>query len=158
MSTYNCTIRTNYFKVNNEDAFLELMKHVQGAENKVEVFSLVASVVKKFAFGCYGAIVGIDEDFYLQENHIDPTNEDEFDEDDFTENRYFMFVEHLQTLVAEDDAIIIYEAGNEKFRYVVGSAELITREKTEYLEIKDFARMRVAQLLDNPSWTTRSDN
>ena len=157
MSTYNCTIRTNYFKVNNEDAFLELMKHVQGAENKVKVLSMVEGGVKKFAFGCYGAIVGIDEEFYLQKNHIDPTNEDEFDEDDFTENRYFIFIERLQALIAEDDAIIIYEAGNENLRCVVGSAEIITREKTEYLEIKDFARLRVAQLLGNPSWITRSD-
>ena len=44
MSNYCCTIRTNYFRVKDDEAFREFMGRVQGDEDSIEIFTKKAMV------------------------------------------------------------------------------------------------------------------
>ena len=57
--------------------------------------------------------------------------------------------------IADDDAVIILESGNEKLRYVVGSAVVITNTDYEYMEISTLAAEMAAKLLNNSQWKTK---
>lgn len=142
MANYCCVTRTNYFHVKDPDAFREFMGRVV-AEDSVDVWEEddgKGNIV--FGFGCYGNIFGV---------NTEPNNDDdgEFDWEEF--------VHGLSKHVADDDAIIIMESGNEKMRYVVGSATVITKKDWEYMEIAPIAVQRASELLKNPNWRTKVD-
>lgn len=155
MAGYYCTIRTNYFQVTDENAFRELMKHVQGTEDKVEVFERKEDGVKLFGFGCGSDIAGVDEEYFMRAHGIDLDGDVELDEDDFAEGRYDVFTDCLQKLIVEGDAVIILEASSEKLRFVNGLAEIITRNRMEYLDIKRLSIECAAKMLNNPGWNTQ---
>ena len=108
MANYCCTIRTNYFHVKDEDKFRDLMSRVYGCEDSIHLWEEKDSDGKAvFGFGVYGGIAGL-------------RNAQEDEDDDVDESSYDEFIDGLQSCVADNDAIIIMEAGNEKMRYVVG--------------------------------------
>ena len=140
MANYCCTIRTNYFHVKDEAEFRSLMEQVYGSEDAVEVWEKRDDEGNTtFGFGCYGGIAGIRDT----------------DDDDLEETAFDRFLEKLQQCVAEDDAVIILEAGNEKMRYVVGTALVLTGKVCEFLDIAELAEKRAAELLATPSWKTK---
>ena len=140
MANYCCTIRTNYFHVKDEAEFRSLMEQVYGSEDAVEVWEKRDDEGNTtFGFGCYGGIAGIRDT----------------DDDDLEETAFDRFLEKLQQCVAENDAVIILEAGNEKMRYVVGTALILTNKACEYLDIAELAEKRAAELLATPSWKTK---
>ena len=140
MANYCCTIRTNYFHVKDEAEFRSLMEQVYGSEDAVEVWEKRDDEGNTtFGFGCYGGIAGIRDT----------------DDDDLEETAFDRFLEKLQQCVAENDAVIILEAGNEKMRYVVGTALILTNKACEYLDIAELAEKRAAELLAIPSWKTK---
>ena len=117
------------------------MEQVYGSEDTIEVWEKHDDGGSTmFGFGCYGGIAGIRD-----------TDED----DDLEETAFDRFLEKLQQCVAEDDAVIILEAGNEKMRYVVGSALILTSKVCEFLDIAELAEKRAAELLATPSWKTK---
>ena len=59
--------------------------------------------------------------------------------------------------VTEDDAILIFESGNEKLRYVVGSVAVITSKGYKYRDITDVGMEMAEQMLNNPDYTTRCE-
>lgn len=140
MADYECVIRSNYFRVKDPEAFKAFMSHVYGSaplecwEEKDKDGSLV------FGFGLYGDIYGY--------NAADGDDED---------GDYEAFLDELQHHVAEDDAIIILECGNEKLCYVIGSAVVITSTQVDYLDITTLATTRAAELLKNFEWITQCD-
>ena len=158
MSMYQCATRTNYFQVNDEEKFRELMGHVVSAEDKVELFEKERDGVRYFAFGCYSSIEGVDEAEYCRACGFDyGPDSDKFDDDDYNENREDVFITMLQSIVAENDAIIIMQAGREKLRYVTGIAEIITRGGYRYVDLRN-AAINVAQMmLGNSEWTTQME-
>lgn len=140
MANYCCVVRTNYFHVKDDEAFRSLMNTVQGSENTISVWEENDNDGKiLFGFGTYGGIAGI----------VTPEDED-------FEGDYDAFIDRLQELVADDDAIIIFEAGNENLRYVIGSATVITSTNYQYLNITNLAEKTASQMLGNPSWRTQS--
>ena len=142
MANYCCTIRTNYFYVKDEAEFRSLMEQTYGSEDTIEVWEKSdGGGNTMFGFGCYGSIAGI-------------RNTDE-DDDDLEDTAFDRFLEKLQQCVAEDDAVIIMEAGNEKMRYVVGTALILTNKACECLAIAELAEKRAAELLAIPSWKTK---
>ena len=142
MANYCCTIRTNYFHVKDEAEFRSLMEQTYGSEDTIEVWEKRDDGGNTmFGFGCYGSIAGI-------------RNTDEED-DDLEDTSFDRFLEELQQCVAEDDAVIIMEAGNEKMRYIVGTALILTNKACECLDISELAEKRAAELLAIPSWKTR---
>jgi hypothetical protein len=143
MANYCCTIRTNYFHVKDEDKFRDLMGRVYGCEDSVELWEEKDSDGKTvFGFGVYGGISGL-------------RNAQEDEDDDIDESSYDEFIDGLQECVADNDAIIIMEAGNEKMRYVVGSASIITSKEFQYMDIADLATRKAAELLGNTDWSTK---
>lgn len=140
MANYCCATRTNYFHVKDPVVFKEFMKTVSTSDDYVSVWDEKdENGDPVFGFGCYGTIYGIAHDG------------DDVDDD------YDEFVNGLAELVAEDDAIIIMESGNEKLRYVVGSALVITSKHGEYFSIDSIAAQAAAEILGNPNWKTRLD-
>lgn len=145
MANYNCTIRTNYFHVKDNEKFEEFMTHVYGED--LEVFhSADSNGNKVYGFGGYGEIAG----YFNKE-------EDYEDNDEAWDNAYDNFIDGLVTHVTEDDAILIFESGNEKLRYVVGSVAVITSKGYEYRDIRDVGMEMARQMLNNPDYTTRCE-
>lgn len=145
MANYNCIIRTNYFHVKDNEKFEEFMTHVYGED--LEVFhSADSNGNKVYGFGGYGGIAG----YFNKE-------EDYEDNDEAWDNAYDNFIDGLVTHVTEDDAILIFESGNEKLRYVVGSVAVITSKGYEYRDIRDVGMEMARQMLNNPDYTTRCE-
>jgi len=141
MANYYATIRTNYFSVKDENAFRELMQSVN-AEDEVHVFEQPQSDgSKKYGFGCYGSIYGIP---------VEPDGND-------LDGGMDRFLDALQNLVYEDDAIIITEAGNEKLRYVIGFSTVITSKEIQGVSIPDKALYLAQELLGNKNYQTQMD-
>ena len=140
MANYCCTVRTNYFHVKDEDKFKDLMSRVYGCEDEIQLWERKDQNGKTtFGFGAYGGIAGL-------------RSADDEDEDD---NAYDEFLDGLRECVADNDAIIIMEVGNEKMRYVVGAAEIITSKKCEYIEISELAAQKAAEMIGVTDWTTQ---
>lgn len=144
MANYTCTIRSNYFHVKDPDAFRLFMGRVYGAVDSVELFeNKAADGTPMFGFGTYGGIGGVRD--------AAADNSDDYDAD---ESAYDVFIDGLQSHIADDDAIIILESGNEKLRYVVGQATIVTGKDYDVLSIQELAVARAAAMLGNPNWKT----
>lgn len=142
MANYCCTIRTNYFHVKDDETFRTLMNRVYGCEDNVELWEEKDKDGRTiFGFGVYGGISGLRD------------SGDDIDDD----SSYDDFIDCLQEAVADDDAIIILESGNEKMRYVVGSATIITSSDYKYMDITSLAMKQAMEMLHNPSWQTRCE-
>ena len=139
MANYCGTCRTNYFKVKNEKAFLNFMNNVVGDD--FYIFDKEdKDGNKSFGFGCYGEIYGI-------ATKVGDENEVEYD--------YDLFLENLQEHIADNDAIIIMEAGHEKLRYVKGSVLVITSAKIMYKDTDELAIELARKALKNENYTTQ---
>lgn len=145
MANYCCTIRTNYFHVKDEEKFRVLMNRVYGSEDTIELWEEKDKAGNTvFGFGTYGGISGV------------KNAKEDYDED-VDETAYDEFIDGLQECVADDDAIIILESGNEKLRYVIGSATIITSKDYKYLDIAAVASQEAAEMLGRPNWRTRCE-
>lgn len=143
MANYYCTVRTNYFHVKDDEAFRALMNRVYGCEDSVELWEEKDKDGRAvFGFGVYGGISGLRD-----------SDDDGFDDD----SSYDDFIDRLQESVADDDAIIILESGNEKMRYVTGSATIITSSECKYMDITSLAVKQAGEMLHNSSWQTRCE-
>lgn len=146
MANYEGFVRTNYFRVKDEEQFRELMSKVVGEYEEPEVWTREGKNGETFfAFGCYGEICG------LRTNPEDENYDEDYDES------FDAFIDGLQNCVAEDDAIIIYESGHEKLRYLIGSATIITSTQTKYCDIRTYALDNARKLLKNENFDTVSD-
>ena len=139
MANYMCVTRSNYFSVNNKEAFEAFMARVYGSDENVEVWN----DGDKYAFGCYGSISGLRSD-----------DSEEYDEDEET---YDAFIDGLQSFVSDGDAIILSEVGFEKLRYLVGLATIITRADCKTITIGGQAMQVAREMLGDANWATRND-
>lgn len=143
MANYSCTVRTNYFHVKDEEAFRSLMSRVYGREDAVELWEDKDKDGKTvFGFGALGGIAGVFD-----------SKEDDTDDD----TAYDEFICGLRKCVADDDAIIILESGNEKLNYVIGNARIITGSDFEYLNITALAIEKAKEMLGKPNWNTKCE-
>ena len=150
MANYESTMRTNYFKVKDEEKFKALMDTVSAVD--MHLFEDTTSDgAKLFGFGCYGCISGVPMDTDGNYVEVSVDNNDDYDYD------YDVFLVELQKHVAEDDAIIITEAGYEKLRYVNGSSIVITSKEIKYLDITNLAFIEAKKMLNNEKWETQTE-
>lgn len=142
MANYYGVTRTNYFKVTNEDAFVELMDRCKSDDFEgVSVWTNESEDgAKTYGFGCYGCFEGI------------KVGEDEDAECDFS-----AFVSELQKLLPEGEAVIITHAGHEKLRYIGGGVTVITKDKVEYRYLSKIGLNLAKEMLDNPNWVTQNE-
>lgn len=127
MASYLCAIRTNYFRVTEEEKFKNLIDEF--LSGSCEVFTRTDVNSNK--------LVGFGSD----ENINWPEDETGF-------------VSGLQECLAEDDSIIVLEVGHEKLRYLVGTATIITRSSIETIDLTSLAISKAAEMLGNPDYTT----
>ena len=144
MSNYCCTVRTNYFRVKDENVFYDLMNNVQCYEGCILIMTKESeSGDKLFGFGCESNICG----------YVDSSS----NESEEVEADYDRFILELQKCVAEGDAVIIFEVGNDNLRYVVGQAMVVTSNKSELLDISSLAKDKAANMLENEDWDTECE-
>ena len=127
MASYVCAIRTNYFRVTEEEKFRNLIDEF--LSGSCEVFTRTDVNSKK--------LVGFGSDENIN-----------WPEDDTG------FVSGLQECLAEDDSIIVLEVGHEKLRYLIGAATIITRSSIETIDLTSLAISKAAEMLGNPDYTT----
>lgn len=127
MASYVCAIRTNYFRVTEEEKFRNLIDEF--LSGSCEVFTRTDVNSNK--------LVGFGSDENIN-----------WPEDDTG------FVSGLQECLAEDDSIIVLEVGHEKLRYFVGAATIITRSSIETIDLTSLAISKAAEMLGNPDYTT----
>lgn len=143
MANYCCVYRTNYFKVKDNEKFKEFMTHVYAED--LEVFHKKDENGNElYGFGGYGGISG----YFNNENEYE-------DSDEAWDNAYDNFIDGLAKQVAEDDAVLLFEVGNEKLRYIVGSVAVITSKGYEYRDITDVGVEIAKQMLNNPNYNTQ---
>ena len=138
MANYECVIRTNYFHVKDRDRFRALMDVVT-AGNLESWEKDDGNGSSVFAFGSYGTVYGIP---HLVEGGEYGVDEESYDE----------FLYQLKDLVAEDEAVIIMEAGHEKLRYVSGNATIVTSKTVEYIDLEQAALKLCRKLLHDPDY------
>lgn len=127
MASYVCAIRTNYFRVTEEEKFRNLIDEF--LSGSCEVFTRTDVNSNK--------LVGFGSD----ENINWPEDETGF-------------FSGLQECLAEDDSIIVLEVGHEKLRYFVGAATIITRSSIETIDLTSLAISKAAEMFGNPDYTT----
>lgn len=146
MANYCCTVRTNYFQVKNPKEFRQFMNTVCGSEDSVELWERTAEDgTLHFGFGCYGGIAGV----------IPVDENGKLDEDYDVSDAYDAFLAGLQKHVAENDAVIIMEVGNEKLRYLSGNAAIITSTKVDFVDLEFTAMQKASEVLGLPDFSTR---
>lgn len=143
MANYCCAYRTNYFKVKDNEKFKEFMTHVYAED--LEIFHKKDENGNElYGFGGYGGISG----YFNNENEYE-------DSDEAWDNAYDNLIDGLAKQVAENDAILLFEVGNEKLRYVVGSVAVITSKGYEYRDITNVGVEIARQMLNNSNYDTR---
>ena len=140
----NGATRSNYFKVKDAGAFEEFMRRVVSDDTDVNVWLETGDDGQaRYAFGCYGSILGYRE-------AIDAV-------DDGEEAGFDAFIEELQKHVAEDDAIILMESGNQYTHSVYGYVNVITSRNLFEESLVNIGVSTARQFLNNPDWNTQYD-
>lgn len=143
MANYISFTRSNYFRVTDPEAFKKIINCIITDEDSLELWERTENGTTYYGFGAYSSICG------LRHEAEDADNDDEFE----VEAVY----DALSKVVAPDDAIIITEIGYEKLRYLMAYAVVITREKTELVELREASIDAACSLLGNPNFDTRME-
>lgn len=147
MSNYSCASRTNYFRVKDEKRYKELFTGLS-SKDKIDDFTFTDEKgVLWHGFGSYGSI-GWSDGKKLE----DPDDYDEDDEQDIND-----FAHELQKILPDGEAFILFEGGNEKLRYVTGTAFVVTKDDTEFVDIKNGAINAARRMLGDDKWCTKCE-
>ena len=129
MANYCCAVRSSYFYVTDEEKYKELMKHIITCEDSIECWDKEKDGRIAHAFGCYDQILGyIDdpEEWEDYENHVDPD--------------YDYFLQKLSEIITPGSACVIFQAGNEKLRYVDGFVDVVMHNEVKCESLESIAR------------------
>lgn len=150
MANYCGLTRTNYFRVRDVDKFKDIIRRIQCHEGEsLTIMEETINNVPHYGFYVEGVINGLiptDDDAYIPE--------DEYDEPEA--DRDYMLRE-LSKVIDPEDAILIMEIGNEKMRYLIGYADVITAKGCTAVNLSMEAIVKARKILGNPSWITRTD-
>lgn len=139
MANYQGIVRTNYFKIKDEERFKEICSDLISEDNIiVEVSELNGN-----QYGFIGSYAPID---YCIEY-----NDEICEEYDITK-----FFKQMQEIISEDDAMILTEVGNEKLRYLVGSCVIVTANDINWIDLESTAIKTTQNMLSNSNWSTRN--
>ena len=138
MANYCSTARTNYFRVTDEEEYINLFEGLYGYEDAVHDFTEERESTLWHGFGSYSSIC-------WRENPNEEPETTGLDE----------FYGRLQKILPDDEAFIYMEAGAEKLRYVVGAADIVTNKGIRTMEMTDLAIENARQMLNNPDFRTK---
>lgn len=129
MANYYGVGRTNYFRVTDEEIYKELFAGIS-AEDVIDIsVSENGDDAVRHGFGIYGSLDWTDRNDECPESDLD------------------YFIDEIQKILPEDDALIYMESGHEKLRYVTGYVLIITRECVEWIDLMDLAYSKAKALL-----------
>lgn len=156
MAEYVSKTRTNYFAVEDAEAFAKLIGTAKadngGSLTVIHTSKNPDDDTVKYGFYCDGQLRGLPYSTETGQD-ADPDEED----DDTDEYDLEKFYAELQKLVSPGDACIIMEAGTEAMRYVAGYAVVLTHDKRKFINLSNFAQSVAKQLLGNENWTTKME-
>ncbi len=146
MANYYGFTRTNYFRVTDSERLKKIIDSTYADGEKTHLYERSSGENTYYAFGCYGTIAGLPEDW----ERTDAVEHNDLDYDAYFET----LVEELSEILHPDDAIIITEVGYEKLRYLTAYSTIITRFEVETVELRGSSIEMARKLLNNPSWDT----
>lgn len=123
MANYVGRFRTNYFKVNDEEAFDKWLTTYLADAEKI-------TKDDRMGFLSYDSF-----EFY------DPDGNEEIDED--------VAFQELQDLLCDGEACVVHEIGYEKFRYFVSGGTIITKSTINFFSFEDFLLEKVKEMTGN---------
>lgn len=135
MANYETHIRTNYFRVIDEQKFKALMNGLV-SEDSIDLWEEDIDDVKHFGFGSNCTIDYPDEN---GDSNIE------------------LFFQELASLLPKDDAFIMMEIGHEKLRYLFGGCWIVTNNHKEFISLEHVAIARASELLCKPNFETKME-
>lgn len=139
MANYYAYSRTNYFRVTDEEKWNELFSNLIGDEDGVKDFSEERNGIKYHGFGCCGSV-----DFIVSSPDAE-----------YLEYDFDFFLSELQKILPEDEAFIYTEVGHQKLCYLTGYAIVVTKDKSETIDINDASIKLARKMLNNKDFNTR---
>ena len=137
MANYISTVRTNYFRVTDEERYKELVKNFTCDTDDVYHHTKNKDGKIFHMFGAYGTIEYVSDD-----NELCCLSD--------------VFYPELQKILPEGEAFILQEAGHEKLCYVEGRAEIVTKDTVKYVDLA-WAVMEKAKELLGKDFETELD-
>lgn len=136
MSSYYSVVRTNYFRVTDEEELRKIIDKIQTQNPEIALWeSKTGDGGKTFAFGGDGSI-----DYYDDgDDDVEPYNVDAI---------YSM----LQKILNPDDAIIVTEVGHESMRYLTAYSIVITKDKIQHVDLEQEFTDVARALLHNKNY------
>lgn len=200
MANYECTYRTNYFKVTDEEQYEKLFSRLSGDD--LESFD-DSEHPDLHGFGGFGNLEYRDiltvKEWMSKPEHEKPAvffeetcvngewlwvpiqnpdpetigkmyvcdaieKEDEYEihtcneESDviLDDDCMLEFYQELQKILPDQEAMILMEVGNEKLRYVVGLATIVTNKEIRFVNMEDVALKTVKSMIGE-DFTTQMD-
>lgn len=200
MANYECTYRTNYFKVTDEKQYEKLFSRLSGDD--LESFD-DSEHPDLHGFGGFGNLEYRDiltvKEWMSKPEHEKPAvffeetcvngewlwvpiqnpdpetigkmyvcdaieKEDEYEihtcneeSDVILDNDCMLeFYQELQKILPDQEAMILMEVGNEKLRYVVGLATIVTNKEIRFVNMEDVALKTVKSMIGE-DFTTQMD-
>lgn len=136
MANYTSVGRTNYFKVTDEDRWEELFENISANDGKWDY--------------SYKTPDGTILHCFAVEGGLDYRSPDVYD----SELDYF--IDELQKILPDDEAMIYTEAGHEKHRYVVGFNLVVTSKSIDWISLSELG-LDVARNHLGKNFTTQMD-
>ena len=119
MANYKSVGRTNYFRVTDEKRWEELFKYICTNDGKCDYSKKADDGTILHCFACEGGLDYIEPDSY--DSELD------------------YFIEELQKILPDDEAMIYTEGGHKKHRYVTGLSLVVTSTTIDWLLLPDLA-------------------
>lgn len=115
---YYGKMRTNWFTITDKQRLLDLVEKLEGEGLKIRRKNNSVCIT------CLGQIY--------------------FDERDISDSDFYV---HMQSIIAEDDAMVVTEIGSEGTRYFCAYADIITRKDITYIDLQRQVEEKVSVLL-----------
>lgn len=130
MANYCCAVRSSYFYVTDEEKYKELMEHIITSEDFLDCWDEKKDDGRiAHAFGGYSQIIGYVDDLEAYNNGESDVGPD-----------YGYFLQKLSEIIAPGSACVIFQAGNEKLRYVNGFVDVVMHNEVRYESLESIAR------------------
>ena len=164
MANYYGTVRTNYFRVTDEAAYRRLFSGLSSDDEIQDFTKMDEKGELLHGFGSYSSVnyfppsegtwVDIDDEDD-EDRDEDFKEEEEYYRDEDCDPDFDLFLSEMQRIIHPDDAFVLMEIGNEKLRYLVGSAIVVTQKGIESIDLESEAMKKARTLLGNPKYDTR---
>ena len=138
MANYCGKVRTNYFGVKDKEKFKELTSNLESEDNIL----IEQNKEGKWSIASYASI-----DYLL--NYSEDKEDCEYDLD--------AFFESMKECIADGDAMIWTEIGNEKLRYFAAFSVVVTSKDISGVSLEDCALNIAKDLLKNDNFKTQMD-